>query len=136
MSKVLDVLQERVASLSGKECVFGFLDNYVTQSNVLAQGRFILEPQQRESLTIGINHRKQRNRTVKLYFLKMDHVKTKSKDTFYEIEEFLEKLEMDGQLLACILNFDYQCNTRLIKRKEEDTTGVIAFEINIEIKER
>lgn len=133
---ILKVLQDRVEELTEKKCLFGFLNDFVTSSDILAEDKFILEPQRRESRTIGLNHRKERQRNVTLYYMRWGNQKTNSRELVTMIESFLEKLEKDSELLKYILNLDYQYFVSNEKRHEEHIIGTIVFEINIEIKER
>ena len=91
--KTVDIFLKRIKELSGKECEFGFLNDYKFKSMTLAEGRFILEPQSINSRTIGINHRKERNRKLTLYYVISNDVVTNSKEVVEEIEELLEKME-------------------------------------------
>ena len=93
--KTMDIFLKRVKELSGKECEFGFLNDYTFKSMVLAEGRFILEPQSVDSRTIGISHRKERNRKLTLYYVISNEVMTNSKDEVEEIEDLLKVMEQD-----------------------------------------
>ena len=135
--KIVDVFLKRVKELSGKECEFGFLNDYTFKSMVLAEGRFILEPQSVDSRTIGISHRKERTRRIKLYYVIQNDQITNSKEEVEGIEELLQKLEQDKEILSSgILNFDYYYTVNNEKNDEKDTTGLIIFEISLDIKER
>ena len=134
--KTMDILLRRVKELSGKECEFGFLNDYKFNSMVLAEGRFILEPQSVDSRTIGISHRKERNRKLTLYYVVPNEVMTNSKDEVEEIEELLKVMEQDREILSEIINFDYYYLVRNAKEDEGDLTGLVIFEINLDIKER
>ena len=134
--KIIDIFLKRVKELSGKECEFGFLNDYKFNSMVLAEGRFILEPQSVDSRTIGISHRKERNRKLTLYYVVPNEVMTNSKDEVEEIEELLKVMEQDREILSEIINFDYYYLVRNAKEDEGDLTGLVIFEINLDIKER
>ena len=134
--KTVDIFLKRVKELSGKECEFGFLNDYKFNSMVLAEGRFILEPQSVDSRTIGISHRKERNRKLTLYYVVPNEVMTNSKDEVEEIEELLKVMEQDREILSEIINFDYYYLARNAKEDEGDLTGLVIFEINLDIKER
>ena len=134
--KTIDIFLKRVKELSGKECEFGFLNDYKFNSMVLAEGRFILEPQSVDSRTIGISHRKERNRKLTLYYVVPNEVMTNSKDEVEEIEELLKVMEQDREILSEIINFDYYYLVRNAKEDEGDLTGLVIFEINLDIKER
>ena len=134
--KTVDIFLKRVKELSGKECEFGFLNDYKFNSMVLAEGRFILEPQSVDSRTIGISHRKERNRKLTLYYVVPNEVMTNSKDEVEEIEELLKVMEQDREILSEIINFDYYYLVRNAKEDEGDLTGLVIFEINLDIKER
>ena len=134
--KIIDIFLKRVKELSGKECEFGFIDDYTFKSMVLAEGRFILEPQSLDSRSIGISHRKERNRKLTLYYVVPNEVMTNSKDEVEEIEELLKVMEQDREILSEIINFDYYYLVRNAKEDEGDLTGLVIFEINLDIKER
>lgn len=134
--KTVDVFLKRVKELSGKECEFGFLNDYTFKSMVLAEGRFILEPQSVDSRTIGISHRKERNRKLTLYYVIPNEVVTNSKNEVEEIEELLKIMEQDREILSEIINFDYYYFVRNAKEEESNLTGLVVFEINLDIKER
>ena len=134
--KTVDIFLKRVKELSGKECEFGFLNDYTFKSMVLAEGRFILEPQSVDSRTIGISHRKERNRKLTLYYVIPNEVMTNSKDEVEEIEDLLKVMEQDREILSEIINFDYYYLVRNAKEDEGDLTGLVIFEINLDIKER
>lgn len=134
--KTTDIFLKRVKELSGKECEFGFLNDYTFKSMTLAEGRFILEPQSVDSRTIGISHRKERSRKLTLYYVIPNDVITNSKEVVEEIEELLGKMEKDREILSEIINFDYYCMVRNAKEEESDLTGLVIFEINLDIKER
>ena len=134
--KTVDIFLKRVKELSGKECEFGFLNDYKFNSMVLAEGRFILEPQSVDSRTIGISHRKERNRKLTLYYVVPNEVMTNSKDEVEEIEELLKVMEQDREILSEIINFDYYYLVRNAKEDEGDLTGLVIFEINLDIKEK
>ena len=134
--KTIDVFLKRVKELSGKECEFGYLNDYKFNSMVLAEGRFILEPQSVDSRTIGISHRKERNRKLTLYYVVPNEVMTNSKDEVEEIEELLKVMEQDREILSEIINFDYYYLVRNAKEDEGDLTGLVIFEVNLDIKER
>ncbi len=134
--KTVDIFLKRTKELSGKECEFGFLNDYTFKSMTLAEGRFILEPQSINSRTIGINHRKERNRKLTLYYVISNDVVTNSKEVVEEIEELLEEMEKDREILSEIINFDYYCMVRNTKEDEGDLTGLVIFEVNLDIKER
>ena len=102
----------------------------------LAEGRCILEPQSVDSRTIGISHRKERNRKLTLYYVIPNDVITNSKEVVEEIEELLGKMEKDREILSEIINFDYYYLVRNAKEDEGDLTGLVIFEINLDIKER
>ena len=87
--KTMDIFLKRVKELSGKECEFGFINDYNFNSMILAEGRFILEPQSVDSRTIGISHRKERNRKLTLYYVIPNEVVTNSKNEVEEIEELI-----------------------------------------------
>ena len=134
--KTVDIFLKRVKELSGKECEFGFLNDYKFNSMVLAEGRFILEPQSVDSRTIGISHRKERNRKLTLYYVIPNDVITNSKEVVEEIEKLLGEMERDREILSEIINFDYYYLVRNAKEDEGDLTGLVIFEINLDIKER
>ena len=134
--KTVDILLKRVKELSGKECEFCFINDYTFKSMVLAEGRFILEPQSLDSRTIGLNHRKERNRKLTLYYVIPNEVMTNSKDEVEEIEELLKVMEQDREILSEIINFDYYYLVRNAKEEESNLTGMVIFEINLDIKER
>ncbi len=133
--KIIDIFLKRVKELSGKECEFGFIDDYTFKSMVLAEGRFILEPQSLDSRSIGISHRKERNRKLTLYYVIPNDIVTNSKEEVEEIEKLLGKLEQDREILSEIINFDYYYSVRNTK-EEGNLTGLVIFEINLDIKER
>ena len=134
--KTTDIFLKRVKELSGKECDFGFLNDYTFKSMTLAEGRFILEPLSIDSRTIGISHRKERNRKLTLYYVISNDVITNSKEVVEEIEELLREMEKDREILSEIINFDYYCMVRNAKEDEGDLTGLVIFEVNLDIKER
>ncbi|MCP1226664.1 hypothetical protein [Sebaldella sp. S0638] len=134
--KTVDVFLKRVKELSGKECEFGFINDYAFKSMVLAEGRFILQPESQESRTIGINHRKERNRKLTLYYVISNDAVTNSKEVVEEIEELLKVMEQDREILLEIINFDYYYHVRNAKEEESNLTGLVVFEINLDIKER
>ena len=134
--KTVDIFLKRVKELSGKECEFGFINDYTFKSMTLAEGRFILEPQSVDSRTIGISHRKERNRKLTLYYVIPNEVITNSKDDVEEIEELLKTMEQDREILSEIINFDYYYLVRNAKEEESNLTGLVVFEINLDIKER
>ena len=134
--KTVDIFLKRVKELSGKECEFGFLNDYTFKSMILAEGRFVLEPSSVDSRTIGLNHRKERNRKLTLYYVVPNDIVTNSKDEVEEIEELLGKMEQDREILSEIINFDYYYLVRNAKEDEGDLTGLVIFEINLDIKER
>ena len=133
--KTVDIFLKRVKELSGKECEFGFINDYTFKSMTLAEGRFILEPQSVDSRTIGISHRKERNRKLTLYYVIPNDIVTNSKEEVEEIEKLLGKLEQDREILSEIINFDYYYSVRNTK-EEGNLTGLVIFEINLDIKER
>ena len=133
--KIIDIFLKRVKELSGKECEFGFIDDYTFNSMILAEGRFILEPQSLDSRSIGISHRKERNRKLTLYYVIPNDIVTNSKEEVEEIEKLLGKLEQDREILSEIINFDYYYSVRNTK-EEGNLTGLVIFEINLDIKER
>lgn len=135
--KTIDVFLKRVKELSGKECEFGFINDYAFKSMVLAEGRFILQPESQESRTIGISHKKERTRRIKLYYVIQNDQITNSKEEVEGIEELLKVMEQDKEILSSgILNFDYYYIVNNEKNDEKDTTGLIIFEISLDIKER
>ena len=134
--KTVDIFLKRIKELSGKECEFGFLNDYTFKSMTLAEGRFIMEPQSINSRTIGINHRKERNRKLTLYYVIPNDVITNSKEVVEEIEKLLGEMERDREILSEIINFDYYYLVRNAKEDEGDLTGLVIFEINLDIKER
>ncbi|MBP9479064.1 MAG: hypothetical protein KBF12_10625 [Sebaldella sp.] len=134
--EVVNVFLKRVSELSEKKCEFGFLNDYTFKSMTLAEGRFILEPQSIDSRTIGISHRKERNRRLTLYYVTQNDGLTDSRKEVEELEKLLKDMEQDREILSNIINFDYYCMVRNEKEAEKDTTGLIIFEINLDIKER
>lgn len=134
--KTTDIFLKRIKELSGKECEFGFLNDYTFKSMTLAEGRFIMEPLSVDSRTIGISHKKERNRKLTLYYVIPNDVVTNSKEVVEEIEELLGKMEKDREILSEIINFDYYYLVRNAKEEENDLTGLVIFEINLDIKER
>ena len=134
--KTTDIFLKRVKELSGKECDFGFLNDYTFKSMTLAEGRFILEPLSIDSRTIGISHRKERNRKLTLYYVISNDVITNSKEVVEEIEKLLGEMERDREILSEIINFDYYYLVRNAKEDEGDLTGLVIFEVNLDIKER
>ena len=135
--KTVDIFLKRIKELSGKECEFGFINDYTFKSMVLAEGRFILQPESQESRTIGINNRKERSRRIKLYYVVQNDSITNSKEEVEGIEELLKIMEQDREILSSgILNFDYYYTVNNEKNDEGDSTGLIIFEISLDIKER
>ena len=135
--KTVDIFLKRIKELSGKECEFGFINDYTFKSMVLAEGRFILQPESQESRTIGRNHRKERSRRIKLYYVVQNDSITNSKEEVEGIEELLKIMEQDREILSSgILNFDYYYTVNNEKNDEGDSTGLIIFEISLDIKER
>ena len=134
--KTVAIFLKRIKELSGKECEFGFLNDYTFKSMTLAEGRFILEPQSLDSRSIGISHRKERNRKLTLYYVIPNDIVTNSKEEVEEIEKLLGKLEQDREILSEIINFDYYYSVRNTKEEEGNLTGLVIFEINLDIKER
>ena len=134
--EVVNVFLKRVSVLSEKKCEFGFLNDYTFKSMTLAEGRFILEPQSIDSRTIGISHRKERNRRLTLYYVTQNDGLTDSRKEVEELEKLLKDMEQDREILSNIINFDYYCMVRNEKEAEKDTTGLIIFEINLDIKEK
>ena len=134
--KTIDIFLKRVKELSGKECEFGFINDYAFKSMVLAEGRFILQPESQESRTIGISHSKERNRKLTLYYVIKNEEVTNSKNEVEEIEELLKVMEQDREILSEIINFDYYYLVRNAKEEEGNLTGLVVFEINLDIKER
>ena len=125
--KTVDIFLKRVKELSGKECEFGFLNDYTFKSMILAEGRFVLEPSSVDSRTIGISHRKERNRKLTLYYVVPNEVMTNSKDEVEEIEELLKVMEQDREILSEIINFDYYYLVRNAKEEESNLTGMVIF---------
>ena len=134
--KTVDIFLKRVKELSGKECEFGFLNDYTFKSMILAEGRFVLEPSSVDSRSIGLNHRKERNRKLTLYYVVPNDIVTNSKAEVEEIEKLLGEMERDREILSEIINFDYYYLVRNAKEDEGDLTGLVIFEINLDIKER
>ena len=134
--KTVDIFLKRVKELSGKECEFGFLNDYTFKSMILAEGRFVLEPSSVDSRSIGLNHRKERNRKLTLYYVVPNDIVTNSKAEVEEIEKLLGEMERDREILSEIINFNYYYLVRNAKEDEGDLTGLVIFEINLDIKER
>ncbi len=132
---MLDVLIKRIKEISGKECIFGFINDYAL-SSMSSGGKFILQPESQESRTIGLNHRKERVRKLKLLYGKMNKIKTGSIEEVKWVENFLEELEKDRELLGYIINLDHYYIVNNEKKDEDGLTGYIIFEINLDIKER
>ena len=106
------------------------------KSMTLAEGRFILEPQSIDSRTIGISHRKERNRRLTLYYVTQNDGLTDSRKEVEELEKLLKDMEQDREILSEIINFDYYYLVRNAKEEEGNLTGLVVFEINLDIKER
>ena len=134
--KTVDIFLKRIKELSGKECEFGFLNDYTFKSMTLAEGRFVLEPSSVDSRSIGLNHRKERNRKLTLYYVVPNDIVTNSKAEVEEVEKLLGEMEQDREILSEIINFDYYYLVRNAKEDEGDLTGLVIFEINLDIKER
>ena len=97
--------------------------------------QWIFEPSQCQTCQISLQ-RKERNRKLTLYYVISNDVVTNSKEVVEEIEELLEKMEKDREILSEIINFDYYCMVRNAKEDEGDLTGLVIFEVNLDIKER
>ena len=117
--EVVNVFLKRVSELSEKKCEFGFLNDYTFKSMTLAEGRFILEPQSIDSRTIGISHRKERNRRLTLYYVTQNDGLTDSRKEVEELEKLLKDMEQDREILSNIINLDYYCMVRNEKEAEK-----------------
>ena len=131
---MLEILKKRIEEISGKNCIQGFAADfpYIT----LTGNNIIFEPESQESRTIGLNHRKERNRRVKLIYGRFNNVKTGSLEEVEWVEEFLSNLEKDRELLTHIINMDHQYIVGVEKKDENDNTGYVVFQIYLDIKER
>ena len=135
--KIIDVLIERIKDLSGKPCEFGFINDYIIEnSTVLAEEKFILIPEQLESKTISLNHRKEKYRRIKVFYLTFNNIEDNSKSIFFWLETFLDNLTKDREILKHIINMDYLYNATNEKSENEQSVGTVTFEINLDIKER
>lgn len=131
---MLGILIKRIEEVSGKKCIAGFAADfpYIT----LTGNNIIFEPESQESRTIGLNHRKERSRRIKLIYGRFNNVKTGSLEEVKWVEEFLSNLEKDRELLTHIINMDHQYVVGIEKKDENDKTGYIVFQIYLNIKER
>ena len=131
---MIEILKKRIEEISGKNCIPGFAADfpYIT----LTGNNIIFEPESQESRTIGLNHRKERNRRVKLIYGRFNNVKTGSLEEVEWVEEFLSNLEKDRELLTHIINMDHQYIVGVEKKDENDNTGYVVFQIYLDIKER
>ena len=133
---MLEVLIERIKEISGMECKCTFVNDNNYMALLGSGGRFILEPESQESRTIGINHRKEKTRKVRLFYGKMNNPEIGPLKEVKWIENFLDELEKDRELLKHIINLDHYYTVHNEKNKETDRTGLVTFEINLDIKER
>ena len=87
---MLEILKKRIEEVSGKNCIAGFAADfpYIT----LTGNNIIIQPESQESRTIGLNHRTEINRRVKLIYGRFNNKKTGSLEEVEWVEEFL-KLE-------------------------------------------
>ena len=131
---MLEILKKRIEEVSGKNCIAGFAADfpYIT----LTGDNIIIQPESQESRTIGLNHRKEINRRVKLIYGRFNNKKTGSLEEVEWVEEFLSNLEKDRELLTHIINMDHQYLISIEKKDENDNTGYIVFQIYLDIKER
>ena len=131
---MLEILKKRIEEVSGKNCIAGFAADfpYIT----LTGNNIIIQPESQESRTIGLNHRKEINRRVKLIYGRFNNKKTGSLEEVEWVEEFLSNLEKDKGLLTHIINMDHQYIVGVEKKDEKDNTGYIVFQIYLDIKER
>ncbi len=131
---MLEILKKRIEEVSGKNCIAGFAADfpYIT----LTGNNIIIQPESQESRTIGLNHRKEINRRVKLIYGRFNNKKTGSLEEVEWVEEFLSNLEKDRELLTHIINMDHQYLISIEKKDENDNTGYIVFQIYLDIKER
>ena len=131
---MLGILKKRIEEVSGKNCIAGFAADfpYIT----LTGNNIIIQPESQESRTIGLNHRKEINRRVKLIYGRFNNKKTGSLEEVEWVEEFLSNLEKDRELLTHIINMDHQYLISIEKKDENDNTGYIVFQIYLDIKER
>ena len=131
---MLEILKKRIEEVSGKNCIAGFAADfpYIT----LTGNNIIIQPESQESRTIGLNHRKEINRRVKLIYGRFNNKKTGSLEEVEWVEEFLSNLEKDRELLTHIINMDHQYLISIEKKDENADTGYIVFQIYLDIKER
>ena len=131
---MLEILKKRIEEVSCKNCIAGFAADfpYIT----LTGNNIIIQPESQESRTIGLNHRKEINRRVKLIYGRFNNKKTGSLEEVEWVEEFLSNLEKDRELLTHIINMDHQYLISIEKKDENDNTGYIVFQIYLDIKER
>lgn len=131
---MLEILKKRIEEVSGKNCIAGFAADfpYIT----LTGNNIIIQPESQESRTIGLNHRKEINRRVKLIYGRFNNKKTGSLEEVEWVEKFLSNLEKDRELLTHIINMDHQYLISIEKKDENDNTGYIVFQIYLDIKER
>ena len=131
---MLEILKKRIEEVSGKNCIAGFAADfpYIT----LTGNNIIIQPESQESRTIGLNHRKEINRRVKLIYGRFNNKKTGSLEEVEWVEEFLSNLEKDRELLTHIINMDHQYLISIEKKDENDNTGYTVFQIYLDIKER
>ena len=133
---MLEILIERIREISGKECKCAFVNDNNYTALLGSGGRFILEPESQESRSIGISHRKEKTRKVRLFYGKMNNPEIGPLKEVQEIESFLDELEKDKELLKHIINLDHYYTVHNEKNKENDRTGLVTFEITLDIKER
>ena len=133
---MLEILIKRIKEISGKECKCAFVNDNNYTSLLGSGGRFILEPESQESRSIGISHRKEKTRKVRLFYGKMNNPEIGPLKEVIEIESFLDELEKDKELLKHIINLDHYYTIHNEKLAEKNRTGLITFEINLDIKER
>lgn len=103
---------------------------------MLTGNNIIIQPESQESRTIGLNHRKEITRRVKLIYGRFNKLKTGSLEEVEWVEEFLSNLEKDRELLTHIINMDHQYIVGIEKNGENDKTGYVVFQIYLDIKER
>ncbi|ACZ10732.1 Uncharacterised protein [Sebaldella termitidis] len=131
---MLEILKKRIEEVSGKNCISGFAADFPYA--MLTGNNIIIQPESQESRTIGLNHRKEITRRVKLIYGRFNKLKTGSLEEVEWVEEFLSNLEKDRELLTHIINMDHQYIVGIEKNGENDKTGYVVFQIYLDIKER
>lgn len=136
MTNIYELIVNELHKISSKRVVFGFEEDYTMKDNTLVDGKYYVMLTQFNSETISLNHRKQKEREIKITYFKSNDTKTNSLKEIVKVEEVIDSLIQSEALRERILNADYEFDLELIKLSDTDLTGVIHITITLKIKER